>query len=136
MATPTWPEIPETHPISVFLKELPDLLEKTGYREVYGIELNPEGTFHTKLILQKFLRGNANDVAKAKEQLKGTLEWRKEFQPLKAKDEQFSKEKFGGLGYVTVLEDVPGSTNKKDVVTFNIYGAVKDNKKTFGEIDE
>jgi len=69
-------------------------------------------------------------------QLKGTLTWRKEFEPLKAKNEAFSNEKFGGLGYVTVLENVPGSANSSDVCTFNIYGAVKDNQKTFGEIDE
>jgi len=34
------------------------------------------------------------------------------------------------------LKDVPESLNEKDVCTFNIYGAVKDNKKTFGELDE
>jgi hypothetical protein len=30
---------------------------------------------------------------------------------------------------------VPESENKKDIVTFNIYGAVKDNKATFGDLD-
>ena len=133
---PVWPETSADHPISLLLKELPVLLESTGYDEVYGIHLDSAGPFHTKLVLQKFLRGNANDVEKAKDQLKQTLTWRKEFGPLKAKDELFSKEKFEGLGYVTVLENVPGSPNKSDVCTFNIYGAVKNNQKTFGELDE
>jgi hypothetical protein len=133
---PTWPEIGEDHPISLLLKELPALLEETGHGEVYGIELDRTGPFHTKLILQKFLRANANDVEKAKEQLKGTLTWRKEFKPQEAVEETFSKEQFGGLGYVISLEGVPGSENKKDVCTFNVYGAVKDNKQTFGNIDE
>lgn len=47
----------------------------------------------------------------------------------------FDESRFEGLGYVTELEGVPGSPNKKDVVTFNIYGAVKDTKRTFGDLD-
>jgi hypothetical protein len=133
---PTWPEIGEDHPISLFLKELPALLKETEHNEVYGVELDPAGPFHTKLILQKFLRANANDVEKAKEQLKGTLAWRKEFKPEEAVNETFPKDRFGGLGYVIILEGVPGSENKKDVCTFNIYGAVKNNEQTFGNIDE
>ncbi|KAF2419031.1 CRAL/TRIO domain-containing protein [Tothia fuscella] len=132
---PTWQPINDDHPISLLLKQLPAILKETSYAEVYGITLDPSGPFHTKLILQKFLRGNANDVDKAATQLKNTLKWRKEFQPLKALEETFSKERFGGLGYVVELTDVPGSENKKDIATFNIYGAVKDNKKTFGDID-
>lgn len=133
---PTWPAIDDDHPISLLLKELPGILEESEYNEVYGIHLDASGPFHTKLILQKFLRGNANDVEKAKAQLAGALKWRKEFQPLKALEETFSREKFGGLGFVIELEDVPGSANKKDFATFNIYGAVKDKKKTFGDLDE
>jgi hypothetical protein len=135
-AGPTWPQIGEDHPISILLKELPLLLEETGHNEVYGITLDPAGPFHTKLILQKFLRASANDVEKAKAQLKGTLAWRKEFKPEEATKETFPKDRFGGLGYVTVLEGVPGSENKTDVCTFNIYGAVKNNQQTFGNIDE
>lgn len=88
-----------------------------------------------QVILQKFLRANANDVAKASEQLKAALKWRKEFQALKTKDEVFEKSRFEGLGYITELKDMPGSSTGKDVAVFNIYGAVKDNKKTFGDLD-
>jgi len=132
---PVWPELTADHPLSKLSADLPAILEKAGYDEVYGLKLSDVTSFHTKLILQKFLRANANDLVKAKEQLLGTLKWRKEFEPLKAVEEEHSKDKFGGLGYVTVLSDVPGSSNEKDVVTFNIYGAVKDNKKTFGDIE-
>jgi len=131
-----WPIIADTHPLAKFLAELKNIIEKADHNEVYGITLNPSADFHTKLILQKFLRANQNDLAKAKDQLTATLQWRKEFQPLKARDEVFSKEKFGALGYVTMLEGVPESVNKMDAATFNIYGAVKDNKKTFGDTDE
>lgn len=92
--------------------------------------------FSTLIVLQKFLRANDNDVSKAKEQLTAALQWRKEFQPLKVKDEVFNKDKFEGLGYVTELKGVPGSPNEEDVVTFNIYGSVKNTKKTFGDTDE
>lgn len=89
----------------------------------------------TRLILHKFLRANAGDETKAAEQLTQALQWRKDYQPLKTVDEVFDKSRFEGLGYVTELEGVPGSPNKKDVAVFNIYGGVKDMKKTFGDLD-
>jgi len=64
------------------------------------------------------------------------LKWRKEYQPLKARDEAFDGEKFGKLGYITRVKGVKGSQNAEDVATFNIYGAAaKDFKKTFGDTD-
>ncbi|OWZ09739.1 Phosphatidylinositol transporter protein [Phytophthora megakarya] len=136
MSSAQWPAIAEDHPINQLLKALPSLIEAaTGYSEVFGVTLDPSGPFTTKLVLQKFLRANANDVEKAKTQLGETLVWRNEFKPLETLNDKFSEENFGGLGYVIEIEGVPGSENKKDVVTFNIYGAVKDNKATFGDLD-
>lgn len=131
-----WPEIAEEHPINKLLKLLPDLIKAAdGHNEVYGINLDPAGPFHTKLILQKFLRANANDLEKAKSQLGETLKWRGSFKPLAALEDKFDKERYAGLGYVIEVEGVPGSVNKKDVITFNVYGAVKDNKATFGDVE-
>ncbi|KAF2843457.1 phosphatidylinositol transfer protein SFH5, partial [Patellaria atrata CBS 101060] len=132
---PVWPELTPEHPISKLLGLLPDILDQAAHNEVYGVTLKPEGSFHTKLILQKFLRANANDIEKAKTQLLGTLKWRKEFEPWNAAKEVYSRKNFGGLGYIIELEDVPESPNKKDIATFNIYGAVEDNKATFGDLD-
>ncbi|KAK8252714.1 CRAL/TRIO domain-containing protein [Phyllosticta capitalensis] len=132
---PVWPELSADHPLSKLLAELPALLKSTNYNEVYGISLKEEGDFHTKLILQKFLRANSNNIDKAKDQLRETLEWRREFRPLEAMNAGFDKEIFDGLGYVMEIEGVPESTNKKDIVTFNVYGAVKDNKATFGNLE-
>ncbi|GMF16426.1 unnamed protein product [Phytophthora fragariaefolia] len=135
--TPEWPVLAEDHPINQLLKTLPAFIEAGGgYSEVFGVTLDPSGPFTTKLVLQKFLRANANDVEKAKTQLGETLAWRSSFKPLETLNEKFSKDAFGGLGYVIEVEGVPGSENKKDVVTFNIYGAVKDNKATFGNLDQ
>lgn len=119
---------PAKKPYDTLFAQLESLVKEAEYDEVYGVQLQPSGEhIPTQVIVQKFLRANANDVDKAKSQLLGTLKWRKEFQPLKAKDEAFSKERFGGLGYVIELKD-------DQVVTFNIYGGVKDNEKTFKDI--
>lgn len=91
--------------------------------------------FSTLIILQKFLRANENHIPKTKEQLTAALKWRKEYQPLKVMNEVFDKSRFEGLGYVTELKAVPGSPNQSDVCVFNIYGAVKNMKKTFGDLD-
>ncbi|KAI7241929.1 phosphatidylinositol transfer protein SFH5 [Hortaea werneckii] len=136
-----WSNLPEKHPLNQFVKELPALLEKTGYTEMYGVELKitPEGKppAHTTLmILQKFLRANEGDLTRAKEQLTNALKWRKEYKPLDALNETFPQDKFGGLGYVTKVTGATETKNEQDVVTFNIYGAAaKDPKKTFGDTD-
>ena len=137
--SPTWPDLSPDHPLSKLNTKLPTLIAQATYTEVYGIDIDPSSEkstpFLRNLILQKFLRGNANDVEKAAAQLLDTLKWRKQFQPLEVKDAVFSKEKFGGLGYMIQVDGIPGSTNRSDVVTFNVYGAVKDNKSTFGDTE-
>jgi hypothetical protein len=133
---PFWPETAPDHPLTQFYDAFEGLVSEASHNEVYGIELTKSNPFHTKLILQKFLRANQNDLPKAKQQLLDTLKWRKEFDPVKVASETFEKAKYDGLGYVLEIEGVPESPNKKDIATFNIYGAVKDNKATFGDLDE
>ena len=135
-AGPTWPETAADHPLTRFYDAFEELVKQAEHNEVYGIELSKSNAFHTKLILQKFLRANQNDFEKAKQQLLETLRWRKEFDPVKAVGESVDRAKFDGLGYIIEVDGVPGSDNKKDVVTFNVYGAVKDNKATFGNLEE
>lgn len=139
--TAVWPELSAEHPLRKLQASLGPILDDTGHDEIWGVKLSAaadaaQTPFITTLVLQKFLRANANNVEKAAEQLKATLQWRKDFQPLKAVNEgSYDANKFGGLGYVTVV-DRNDATGTKDVVTWNIYGAVKDNKKTFGDLDE
>ena len=77
-----------------------------------------------------------NDLSKAKTQLTEALKWRKSYEPLKARDEVFDADKFGGLGFVTTIKGAKETQNEEDVATFNIYGAAaKDPKKTFGDTD-
>jgi hypothetical protein len=92
---------------------------------------------HTTLvILQKFLRANVDDLEKAKLQLSEALRWRKEYQPLKARDEVFDGEKFSGLGFVTKVRGATETKNDEDVVAINVYGAAaKDSKRVFGDTE-
>lgn len=136
-----WSNLPEGHKLRQFQDALKDILDKTDYNEMYGVELvapvDGKPAPHTTLvILQKFLRANVDDLEKAKEQLTAALKWRKEYQPLKVRDETFDADKFGKLGYVTHVKGATETKNEEDVVTFNIYGAAaKDVKKTFGDTD-
>lgn len=132
---PEWPETSPDHALTKFFDAFEALVIEASYNEVYGIELSKANAFHTKLILQKFLRANQNDLEKAKQQLLDTLKWRKEFDPTKAAGESFEKRRFDGLGYILTVSGVPDSPNKQDIVTFNVYGAVKDNKATFGDLE-
>lgn len=136
-----WKHLGDDHPLNRFATELGAILADAGHNEMYGVVLQvpEEGQppAHTTLIiLQKFLRANMNDLAKAKEQLVNALKWRKEYKPHEALHETFSADKFGGLGYVTIVKGATATKNQQDVVAFNIYGAAaKDFKKTFGDTD-
>jgi len=134
-STPTVAVKTETT-ISIFFTELPAIFKDTEHQEMWGIELSTdESHIPTYNVLRKFLRANSNDFAKAKAQFMEALSWRKEMQPLKLLAEiEFESSKFGGLGYVTTYEKSDGKG--KEIVTWNIYGAVKDNKATFGNVKE
>lgn len=125
-------EAPRT-PLEKLAAKLPEIIKKTDHTEMWGVELVEKDHLPTQVILQKFLRANDNDVAAAEKQLTDALEWRKKVQPASLVSETFDKKKFGDLGYVTVHKDEAG---KETVITWNIYGAVKDNKATFGNVEE
>lgn len=109
---------------------LPTILMDAEHGEMWGVQLDAS-TMHvpTTIVLQKFLRANSHNLEKTKNQLTDALKWRKKMDPVALVDSgEYSKEKFGGLGYVT--------TYGKDIFTWNIYGAVKDLKATFGDVQE
>lgn len=135
MHRPQWPALRPDEPLQKLIDRHTAAIKEADHDEVYGISLTTS-PFHRNLILQKFLRANADNVDLALAQLTATLKWRKQFQPLKAKDEVFSNERYGGLGYTIQLQGVPDSISEKHTVTFNIYGAVKDSKVTFADLDD
>lgn len=122
-------------PLSKLFAELKSITAEAEYQEMWGVELSDEQHVPSTIVLEKFLRANNKDVAKAKAQLIEALKWRKRLQPAQLlANTEFDAAKFGGLGYVTVYPK--SETHEKEIVTWNIYGAVKDNKATFGNIEE
>jgi hypothetical protein len=122
-------------PLSKLFAELQSILTEAEYREMWGVELSDDTHVPSTIILEKFLRANGKDVTKAKAQLFEALKWRKRMQPIQLLAEtEFDPARFGGLGYVTT--DPKSDAHSKEIVTWNIYGAVKDNKATFGNIKE
>ncbi|KAK8845278.1 hypothetical protein IAR55_005991 [Kwoniella newhampshirensis] len=132
--TATWPSLSENHPLLQLHSRLPKILSNADHTSIWGVQLSPSSppVFSTLLILQKYLRSVANDVDKAGENLTKTLKWRKDF----GLDQGTASEDFGpdfeGLGYVTKVGNEGGS---RDVVTWNVYGAVKELKKPFGDLN-
>ncbi|KAL7961737.1 CRAL-TRIO domain-containing protein [Trichoderma compactum] len=124
---------PET-PLAEFTARLADIIKESAHSEMWGVELSSDASHApTQVILQKFLRANNGDLAAAERQLAAALAWREEWQPTKLVSEAFNKDKFGGLGFVTNHKDEAGNNT---VITWNIYGSVKDNKATFGDVTE
>jgi hypothetical protein len=130
-----------TTPITQLHDLLPRLINESSHSEMWGIELNTKTLDHipTQIVLEKFLRANNQDVEKARTQLLAALKWRAKMKPLQLVEREFDGNKFGGLGFVTVYEvDGEGEAGGvgKEVVSWNIYGGVKDIKKTFGDVEE
>lgn len=131
------PAAPPSSPLAKLFSELPSIITEAGHSEMWGVQLQDESHVPTSIVLEKFLRANVvekkKDVSKAKAQLIEALKWRKMIEPRKLLDEtEFDAAKFGGLGYVTVYPQKEG----KEIVTWNIYGGVKDKQATFGNVEE
>ena len=131
-AAPTAAPAPETS-FSKLAARLPEIIKSAAHGEMWGVELSTPEHVPTKVVLQKFLRANNGDATAAEKQLSSALEWRKKLQPTALVAQTFDEKKYGGLGYVTVHKDDKG---KETVITWNVYGAVKNNKKTFGDVEE
>jgi len=125
----------EETPLSKLFAELPEIIKEADHKEMWGVELSDAFHVPTSIVLEKFIRANNKDVTKAKAQLIEALKWRKKIEPTKLLAEtEFSSAKFGNLGYVTVYPKT--ESHEKEIVTWNIYGGVKDKQETFGNVEE
>jgi hypothetical protein len=120
--------------LAQFSASLAEIVKSTGHDEMWGVTLKDADDVPTSIVLTKFLRANTGDLAAAKKQLTSALEWRKKMNPLELVKQSYSEDKFGGLGYVTTHKGE--NPSKETIISWNIYGAVKDNKKTFGDVEE
>lgn len=126
------PSTPDT-PLTKLDSRLDDICHIVGHREMWGVQLQNLDHVPTKVVLQKFLRANNDNPVTAEKQLYNALKWRKNMNPTALINKTFNKKKFDDLGFVTVHKDESG---KETVITWNIYGAVKSNKATFGNVQE
>jgi hypothetical protein len=140
-AEPATSSVPEketpaiaTTPLAKLFQELPAIIKDAGHNEMWGVTLADESHVPTTIVLEKFLRANTKDVTKAKAQLTEALEWRKRTEPSELAGADYDSAKFGDLGYVTTYQLPDGKG--KEIITWNIYGAVKDVKATFGDVQE
>ncbi|KAL8303343.1 hypothetical protein RB597_005101 [Gaeumannomyces tritici] len=118
------------------LKDLWTTAQAHTHKEIWGVSLtDPETHVPSQIILQKYLNANDGDLAKAKDQLTKTLDWRAKTKPLELLEKKHNKEKFSGLGYVTTYTTDTGS-KAKEVFTWNIYGSVKSMDDTFGKLED
>lgn len=134
-AAPAETSKPETKP-SAPLTDLWATAQAHAHPEIWGVTLaDPETHVPSQIILQKYLNANDGDLAKAKDQLTKTLDWRAKTKPLELLQKKHSKEKFSGLGYVTTYT-ADADAKAKEVFTWNIYGSVKSLEDTFGKLEE
>lgn len=76
-------------PLTMLVNLLPDLIHETQYSELYGYDLTnladtTRGTIIRNRLLEKFLVANKQELEGATDQLRKTLIWRRDFNPLSA----------------------------------------------------
>jgi hypothetical protein len=120
---------------------LPKLIETASHSEIWSIPLTEPSAQRT-LVLRKYLAAHNGAVQAASDGILATLKWRKDFDPIASMTEAHDEKRFGGLGFVTAVNATTapstrsGGGGRKSIVTWNIYGAVKDHAQTFGNVDE
>lgn len=128
---------PKKTPFEEFDAKVADILKEIDHDEMWGVKLVTPASSHipTQIVIQKFLNANDGDLAKAVDQFKGALKFRKEKKPVELIKKTFSANKFGELGAVTVYTVKDSSV--PEVFTWNLYGNVKGKiEEAFTPLDE
>ncbi|KAH9893322.1 CRAL-TRIO domain-containing protein [Cubamyces lactineus] len=112
----------------IFAKAYPDASPAPTEVTLWGITLSTEPSAKASVVLAKFARARNLDVKQAAEMLVATLRWREEFKIEEVMQEKFDEDVFGRLGKVF------GKDKEGRPVTYNLYGAVKDMKAVFGDV--
>ncbi|KAI0352077.1 CRAL/TRIO domain-containing protein [Trametes cingulata] len=114
----------------VFSKAYPDSSPAPTSVTLWGVTLSTTPDAKASVVLAKFVRARELNVAQAQEMLVATLRWRDEFKIDEVVKEEFDPEVFGKLGKVF------GKDKEGRPVTYNLYGAVKDMKAVFGDVQK
>lgn len=115
---------------AIFKKAYPDASPTPESITLWGVTLSTTPDAKASVILAKFARARNLDVAQAREMLVATLRWRDEFKIEEIMKEEFDADVFGKLGRVY------GKDKEGRPVTYNLYGAVKDMKAVFGDVQK
>ncbi|KAI0730962.1 CRAL-TRIO domain-containing protein [Earliella scabrosa] len=114
----------------IFTKAYPDQSPAPTSITLWGVTLSTTPDAKASVILCKFVRARELRVKDAAEMLVATLKWRDEFKIDEIMKEEFDPEVFGKLGKVF------GKDKDGRPVTYNLYGAVKDMKAVFGDVQK
>ncbi|CAI5757423.1 unnamed protein product [Candida verbasci] len=108
-------------------------LENSNYDEIYGYRINTTDKEYVNEsirneILLKFLAADQYNVELSKQRIIKTLNWRNKFQPLHAAFVEKFHVELNELGVIT-----NSKSNKQNlkVITWNLYGNLKNPKKIF-----
>ncbi|KAF9006036.1 CRAL-TRIO domain-containing protein [Cyathus striatus] len=97
---------------------------------MWGVKIDPANPKDAKIsvVLMKFLRARNLSTTEAREMFVNTLRWRKSFNIEAALEEKFPEDIFGQLAHVY------GHDKEGRPVVYNLYGANKDLKAVFGDV--
>lgn len=100
------PESNTTTQLKKLIALVPGIIKEAEYSELYGYDLNKladseDGLIIRDRLLKKFLTANKFVVNDSADQLKATLAWRRDFNPLSAAFLETHSEKLSSLGSIT-----------------------------------
>ncbi|KAL4065966.1 CRAL-TRIO domain-containing protein [Scleroderma citrinum] len=97
---------------------------------LWGVTINPTKSKDARVsvVLMKFLRARNLNPDETKDMFISTLRWRQSFDVEGATKEQFPEDVFGKLGKIY------GKDKHGHPVSYNLYGANKDIKAVFGDV--
>ena len=122
--------------LSKLIDSIPQILSKLdnpNYDEIFGYRINTSDKEHVNInirneILLKFLAADGYDLKLSTERLIKCLNWRNKFQPLHAAFKEEFDPVLNSLGVITDFADAKANLR---VITWNLYGNLKNPKKIF-----
>lgn len=122
--------------LSKLINSIPQILSKLddpNYDEIFGYRINTSDKPHVETnirneILLKFLAADNYDLDLSTQRLIRCFNWRNKFQPLHAAFKEEFDPELSSLGVIT---NFPKANANLHVITWNLYGNLKNPKKIF-----
>lgn len=109
------------------------LVKLIKHTEMWGVGLQGRDCNHIpyRIVMEKFLRANGNDVGKASEHFEKVLHWRRQVEPRRALATVYKTELFRGKGNIS-SHVRPAKPNA--FILWNRYGFPEKTPETFRDI--